>query len=345
MNNLGKLKSLKSNTASETFSESLVIKEFLDSEEGNLPLVIKPRFKGVDLSKWIMISRKEFDDELLKYGAILFRGFDINDLSLFGKFVEGFDTSPLPYMFRSSPRSELDKAIKNVYNSTVHPKEEKINLHNESSYSRNWGMKILFYCLQPALENGETPIADSRKIVQDIPEDLVRKFKDKGVLYKRRLIKDVGMSWQEVFQTESKQEVIDICLKNDIKYHFINENHLEIEWHKKAVYNHPSNGAETWFNHIYFFNKFSRYIDLGVSLNEELSTDLIHTNTLFGDGVEITQDEYLKIKEAYDKNTILFQYEKNDILFLDNMLTAHGRNSYTGDRLIATAILEPAKDQ
>ncbi|MBB6109956.1 Taurine catabolism dioxygenase TauD, TfdA family [Mucilaginibacter lappiensis] len=341
MNNLSKLKNIQSSSAVIS-DQSLVVKEFLSASQ--FPLVIRPRYKGVDLVDWVKKSRAEFEGELLLHGGLLLRGFGIGTLDDFGRFVDAFDSAPIAYMFRSSPRHELDEKVKNVYNSTNYPKGESINLHNESSYSRSWGMKILFCCLQPADEGGETPIADSRKILASIHPDLVNKFKEKGVLYKRTLIKDIGMSWQEVFQTDDPKMVETVCNKNNIKYDFVSDDHLNIEWVKPAVYLHPVSKEATWFNHVYFFNKYSRYEELGLAYTEEVSSDLIHTDTLFGDGTTISLDEYLEIKRAYNLNKIAFEYEKGDIIYLDNMLAAHGRNPYAGKRLVATAIIEPAGD-
>lgn len=341
MNNLSKLKNIQSSAAAIS-DESLVIKEFLPT--GRFPLVIKPRFKGVDLVDWVRKNRTEFEEELLLHGGLLLRGFDIGTLDDFGRFVDSFDSAPLAYMFRSSPRHELDEKVKNVYNSTDYPKGESINLHNESSYSRSWGMKILFCCLQPAEQGGETPIADSRKILAAIDPGLVNKFKAKGVLYKRSLIKDIGMSWQEVFQTTDQKVVEKVCNQNDIRYNFISDAHLEIEWVKPAVYQHPVSKEATWFNHVYFFNKYARYEELGLAYTEKAPADLIHTDTLFGDGTAISLAEYLELKRAYNLHTVAFKYEKGDIIYLDNMLSAHGRNPYAGKRLVATAIIEPAGD-
>lgn len=346
MDNISKLKQIKTRSQSDVSGQPLIIKETLNlSSESTLPLVIKPRLKGVDLTEWVQKNSAEFNADLCKHGGILFRGFDTTTLETFGNFVNAFGSKPLSYMFRSSPRHELDPGVRNVYNSTIYPKAERINLHNESSYSRTWGMRILFCCLQPAAEGGETPIADSRKVLESIPPSLVQKFREKGVMYRRRLIKDISMSWQEVFQTTDRKEVENICNKNVIRYDFIDDDHLEIEWVKKAVYQHPSSGEDTWFNHVLFFNKYARYEELGLNPGDRVPEDLIHTDTLFGDGTEISIDEYLSIKKAYQQHTVAFTYEKGDILFLDNMLAAHGRNSYKGERLIATAIIDPSGDE
>ena len=345
MNNLDKLKKNLKNRGDKHQNESLTIIEALHHPSRQLlPVVVKPKWRGVDLSSWVKTNKEKFDSLLVKHAGILFRGFDMNTLEDFGHFVNSFDTAPIPYMFRSSPRHELNQKVKNVYNSTTYPSGESIRLHNESSYGQDWGLKIIFCCLTPASQGGETPIADSRQILKDIPVEIVEKFRQKGVLYKRKLNKDVGMAWQEVFQTDDKNVVIEVCKSNAIEYQFIDEDHLAIQWVKKAIYQHPVSKEETWFNHIYFFNKFSRYEDLGVDLNEQLPDHLIYTDTLFGDGSEIDKETYQMIKNAYEKNKISFRYEQGDIILLDNMLAAHGRNPYQGDRLIATAIIEPTGD-
>jgi hypothetical protein len=68
------------------------------------------------------------------------------------------------------------------------------------------------------------------------------------------------------------------------------------------------------------------------------------SDTFFGDGSEISYADYLNIKNAYDKNIVTFPHDKGNILVLDNMLTAHGRSPYKGDRTIATAIMGAAFD-
>ena len=93
-----------------------------------------------------------------------------------------------------------------------------------------------------------------------------------------------------------------------------------------------------------FFHRYSRYEELGLAPDELLPEEYLTSETFFGDGTEITYEEYANIKSAYQKNIVAFPYRQGDILFLDNMLAAHGRNPYKGDRTIATAIIEAAYD-
>ncbi|MDR6571354.1 TauD/TfdA family dioxygenase [Chitinophaga ginsengisegetis] len=335
---------MENNLQEPNTGAAVSMRPFHDNGDQLLPLLITPRNGDTDLVQWMLHNKEQFEQGLVKHGGILLRGFDVDTAEKFNGFMKCFNTEPLPYMFRSSPRAELDKKIKNIYLSTSYPNDRSINMHNESSYSRVWGKKIVFCCVKPSDTGGETPIADSRRVLQDIDPQLVAKFREKRVKYRRNLLPDLGMPWQEVFQTENLAEAEDTCRKNNISYRFEEQDHMIIEWVKPAVYRHPVSKEETWFNHVMFFNKFSRYEELGMEHDDFLPEEYLTSDTFFGDGTEITAEEYTAIKNAYDKNKIVFPYQKGDIIFLDNMLAAHGRSPYSGDRVIATAIIEAAYD-
>ena len=67
---------------------------------------------------------------------------------------------------------------------TLHPHNEQAYLASEEdpSYPR----KILFCCLEPSMEGGETPIASNRRISELMGEDVMERFRD-GVLYVQTL--------------------------------------------------------------------------------------------------------------------------------------------------------------
>ena len=48
-----------------------------------------------------------------------------------------------------------------------------------------------------------------------------------------------------------------------------------------------------------------------------------------------------EIREAYHKETVTFRWQKGDLLMLDNMLVAHGREPFVGQRSIVVAMSEP----
>lgn len=302
--------------------------------DGNIafPFVLKAEEVQADLNDWIMGNRSDFEGILYKHGAILFRGFNINTVAKFEKISDLFDLDSLEYGFRSSPRFAVGK---NVYTSTSYPKEFSINMHSEGSYVPSGHPRyIVFCCIHPAAKKGETPIADNRKVLRYLSEPTRAKFLEKGVRYLRNLNKETGLSWQEVFQTQNKDEVKAECEKTGIEFHWKGEDNLELVWTKKAIWEHPKTGEPVWFNHASFFNKYTIEKDYGAIEHE----DQLPNNTLFGDGTEISRAEVNEVIDAYKQATTEFLWRRGDVLFLDNMLSAHGRNPYEGKRKIITSM-------
>ena len=60
----------------------------------------------------------------------------------------------------------------------------------------------------------------------------------------------------------------------------------------------------------------------------------------FGDGTPIDEPVIDAISEAYRRAALSFAWQERDILILDNMLTAHGRNPFVGPRKIVVAMGE-----
>ena len=69
-------------------------------------------------------------------------------------------------------------------------------------------------------------------------------------------------------------------------------------------------------------------------------------NVYFGDGSVIDDSVVDELREVYRKLAVNFPWQEGDILMLDNMLSAHGRNPYTGPRKILVTMGEmfAAKD-
>lgn len=313
-------------------ASNLVKKEPMGAK--SFPMVYTPLVEGIILKNWLKDHLPEVEEELIKYGAILFRGFDVPTREEFQEVMKQFGHEFLSYKDRSSPRSEVKE---NLYNSTVHPADQVINMHNELSYSHTWPQKIAFYCFKEASEGGETPIADVRKVLSHFDEAMQAEFKEKGILYRRLLQKGIGLHWQEVYQTEDKSVVEEYCKAHQLDYTWLDNDRLEIKWHRPAVRQHPETNEEVWFNHGYFFNFQALAPDIRAAFT---GADELPFNTYYGDSSAI-QETYLEnIRKAYETESVYFPWKHGDILLLDNILTAHGRNSYKGDREINVVMMQ-----
>lgn len=328
-NRISKLKSIKRNKKNQSNTDD-VKRSFITKSK--FPIVIQPVNDSLNLLYWIQEKLPSFEEELLKYGAILFRDFKINTVEKFQELMSVFPNDLLEYKLRSSPRYALTDSI---YVSTTYPNELSIEMHSESSYAPSHPKRIVFCCVTPAEKGGETPIADNRLILNYLSEKTKQKFIEKGVQYRRNLNSLLGLPWQEVFQTTDRNIVEKECGLNQMDFEWKNEDALTLKWNKPAIWNHPISKEPVWFNHALFFNKY--LLDQSVLSTIESEDDLPN-NTYFGDGTEISEEEIKELKNAYNKSITEFTWNKGDVLFLDNMLFSHGRNPYQGQRKIIVSI-------
>jgi alpha-ketoglutarate-dependent taurine dioxygenase len=278
--------------------------------------------------------------ELLRHGALLFRGFNVNSLRVFEEFTRAVSRELLEYGERSSPRTRLSAGI---YTSTDHPADQQIVLHNEQSYTLNWPMKICFCCQQPARQGGRTPIAGSREIYRRLDPALIRLFEKKSVMYVRNYGDGLGLPWQEVFQTRVRAEVEEHCRRAAIECEWKDGDRLRTRQLRPAVRTHPKTGEWVWFNHALFFHVSSLDVTTQAAF-AGLTADELPFNTLFGDGTPIDPSLMEEIREAYRAATVSFSWQAGDVLMLDNMLVAHGREPFVGPRKVVVAMADPFQE-
>jgi len=303
---------------------------FLTAEE-RLPLLIEPAAGGVDLENWILSHPEFVETELERFGGVLFRGFDIKSADELARLIQALAGKPLGYHERSSPRTEVGR---NVYTSTDYPARKSINLHNENSYQNNWPLKIFFLCTTPAQRGGMTPLADCRRVLARLSPETHQRFMIKKWMLVRNFNDGFGLTWQMVFQTEDPVAVERYCRENQIQVEWKDDLRLRTKATRSAIVRHPRTGEQIWFNHVMFFHVSSFETGLRNALLQEFGPYDLPSNTFFGDGSSIEPDVMDEIREAYERETVMFPWQRGDLLVLDNMLVAHGRTPYEGPRQI-----------
>jgi alpha-ketoglutarate-dependent taurine dioxygenase len=303
-----------------------------------LPLVIKPRLADVDLAGWTRANLEFIEPALLKHGGLLFRGFGIKSQAEFLSFLTANNVQLMDYMEGATPRTLLGERI---YTSTEFPPTQSIALHNELSYVSTFPMKVWFYCLQPPTEQGETPIADVRKVLRRISPSVRKRFVDKGWMLVRNFGDGFSLPWESAFHTDDPAEVEAYCRRAAIGFEWKDGNRLRTQHVRPPVAVHPKTGEEVWFNHIAFWHVSSLASNLlEMMLSEFKQADLPY-NTYYGDGSPIEPQVIEELRQAYSEETITFPWQQGDILMLDNMLVAHGRAPYAGDRKILVSMGQP----
>jgi alpha-ketoglutarate-dependent taurine dioxygenase len=319
-----------------------MVKHGLLNAEKNFPAVVQPAIEGVNLIAWAQDNSAVLDTKLLEHGAILFRGFGVSSTDEFQSFIQTTSGQLLEYTYRSTPRSQVSGR---VYTSTEYPADMSIPMHNENSYSRNWAMKLFFLCVTAAEQRGETPIADSRRMYEKIDAEIKRRFVEKKVMYVRNYGTDIDLPWQNVFQTTSKTEVEDFCRKSDIAFEWLGADRLRTRQICQSVAQHPRTGEMIWFNQANLFHVSSLSPEIQNALLSSFGEENLPRNVYFGDGERIEPSVIKHINEVYERESVAFPWQKGDVLMLDNMLTAHGRNPFQGQRKIVVAMAQPFNDR
>ncbi|HSL84826.1 MAG TPA: TauD/TfdA family dioxygenase [Thermoanaerobaculia bacterium] len=303
-----------------------------------LPLVVRPAVQGLDLAEWAAGNRELLEEKLLVHGGILFRGFPVATVEAFEGLIAAVAGAPLEYRERSSPRSTVQG---NVYTSTDYPPEYPIFLHNENSYQRVVPQKIFFFCLVAPEDRGETPIADCRGVYRRIDPEVRRRFEERDWMYVRNFGSGLGLDWPTVFQTEDRDEVERYCRENGIEAEWREEGRLRTRAVRAAVARHPATGEPVWFNHATFYHVSTLEPAIGRALTEELAEEDLPANTYYGDGSPIEPEVLDRLREAYRAETVSFPWRQGDVLMLDNILVAHGRQAFSGPRKIVVGMAQP----
>ncbi|MEV6075925.1 TauD/TfdA family dioxygenase [Streptomyces sp. NPDC052069] len=306
---------------------------------GHLPRVFLAPGPDTEVSAFITRNRPELRAALTERGAVLLRGFRVEGVDGFNGSVHALSgMPPLTYAERSSPRSTIKGQ---VYTSTDYPADEEIFLHNENSYQAVWPHALYFFCIEPAITLGATPLADIRKVYAAIDPDVREEFTRRRWRVVRNFHQDFGVPWQQAFNTDDREAVAAYCRDKGIGVEFT-EGGMRTTAIRDAVHSHPVTGEPVWFNHITFFHVSTLGADVREGLEEIFAPEDLPTNSYYGDGAPIPDDVVAHLRQCYRDASTRFDWERHDILVVDNMLAAHAREPFTGPRRIAVAMAEPS---
>ncbi|HEY0174537.1 MAG TPA: TauD/TfdA family dioxygenase [Pyrinomonadaceae bacterium] len=315
----------------------LVETDYLSPGE-TLPLVVRPKDVELDPADWVGGSRDFIEENLLRHGGLLFRGFDVGGVERFEEFVRAFSTNLMDYLDQHTPRTRLTPA---VYTSTEYPADQRVPFHSENSKNRVWPLKLWFCCLQPPPRGGETPIADNAKVFRLLDPKLSARFVEKRVMYARNFGEGVGLPWQTAFQTDDREAVERHCREQRMEFEWKDGNRLRVRHVCQAVAAHPATGETLWFNQAHLFHVAGLEPAFRESLLGLFEEEDLPSNAYYGDGSPIEDSVIAEIVEAYRLASVSFPWRPKDVLMLDNMRVAHGRAPYEGPRRVLVAMAEP----
>jgi alpha-ketoglutarate-dependent taurine dioxygenase len=306
--------------------------------ETGFPLRVYPGQAGATLAAEFESLRGVVEQMLEGDGAILFSGFASDGVEGFQRFAAAFGHPLLNYEFGSTPRSQVDG--KGVYTSTEYPAHRSIPLHNEQAYTNEWPMRIWFYCAKAAASGGETPIADSREVFRRIDPALRKRFEEKRLMYVRNYGNGLDLTWQQVFNTDRRNEVEDYCRKRGIQCDWNEDGDLRTRQRVQGVAQHPRTKDWVWFNQAHLFHLSNLDPEMQEVLLDTVGEEGLPRNVYYGDGSPLEDAALAEIRGVLDECEVVFPWNTGDVLMLDNMLVAHSRKPFSGERKVVVAMAE-----
>eukprot|EP00977_Amphora_coffeiformis_P006467 scaffold1390_cov172-Amphora_coffeaeformis.AAC.1 len=361
--------------AKSSFALDSVNVGFLHKDKkGGLPLVISPRWDASlpFLRRFLQVNRKWIDEMLVQYGAILVRGFDINTAHDIQVAVQAYQPN-LNATYRGTSPRNIQLGTEFVFSAAEVPTHYPIAQHLEMSFLEAPPKQLYFGCLKPsACAGGETSLCHFGNVYQDVSPQLKQKLLDKGLKYTRTNRK-VGAKctydtsdmkgWPDIFETNDKKKVEEMCAAEGTPVTWTKDDAFVSTTFSQAFQLHPITNEPIWFNHSQVFHwttfpaelwhAFTRTRDVRLFLHCLFVMlfcvvkygILRHKMSLqvdFGDGSPISVMEMAEIRRAIHKNMVYSQWQKGDMIFIDNFAVSHGRQpTYDMGRKVVVAWAQP----
>lgn len=325
--------------------------------------IIKPKTKieGSNPLSYINDNKDDINFQFNHFGAIVFKGFVIDSPQEFEKCAFALEPDLKNDYWGTSPRNKITDY---TFSASELPPHYPIMQHCEMSFLPHPPRKLMFYCDIAPQNGGETPLCDFGLVADALNSEIKSEFEQKGVLNIRNYTSKTNSNssfrqlktWEDLFHTSDKEKVEEICFNNGLQAKWGKIDSLQLINNQEAFRLHERLNKKIWFNHTQVFHRdaaFYEYLKilqlrpglrstglvalLGyLKLYEKyfVSSKSLPMNCKFGDGSAIPSSHVKTIIDVIWANLIVQNWEKNDLLLIDNLRMAHGRLPYTGNRNI-----------
>lgn len=309
----------------------------VDLQPGKPP-ILRVEATG-DAVRWAAEHRSGLRALVTEHGALLVRGLGLRNAAE----TEAVFRQLGSLMTEREAFAPRHRYSEGVYSATKWPPNQHMCMHHELSYALEVPSLMLFACLVAPTRAGETPVADSSKVLNALPADLVERFERVGWLLIRNYNEDIGASVAEAFGTDERSAVESYCHANAIQFEWQPDGGLRTWQRRGAVARHPCTGQRCWFNQIAFLNGLNMDPEVREYLVDTYGEDRLPFNTSFGNGDPIGADFVQLMDEVYERNTVRERWQAGDLMLVDNIRTAHARESFEGPREVLVAMADAVR--
>lgn len=212
----------------------------IPSSEKEMPLVLEAQERKdlPFLEEFLKANSEKLIEDAGKYGALLFRGFDIKSDQDFEKAIlsiKGLQGISETFMSEHG-RERVGNLQYVLHTNTIYKTGGTLYLggfHSENYYTPDVPGFIAFCCLKPSEIGGETGLINLEKVYEQLPESVKKKLEEKPYFVTKWLVSDVAKRYHIDTQT-----VEEICRQFDLPVVGEGEEKL-ILLYKPSVFLHP----------------------------------------------------------------------------------------------------------
>jgi len=281
-----------------------IIEPLHDNEPA--PLGITALNQPARLEEFVARNLQWLTTKLAEHGAILFRGYEVNDVAAFARFIAATGSRGTPHGFGSTRGLPM---MKQIHTPTEDSPHLETPLHNEYADLNTWPRWLAFCCVMPAAAGGEVLIADLHAVSRSLGPALLDRFERAQVQYVRHFQEGGDLSWTS-----------------------------------QGVIRSPLTGERLFFNQAHLFYGNGMKVEGATAMHGALDARYLPRHARYGDGTEIPSEVVLRIHQAFQQHAVIFPWQRGDVLWIDNMQAAHGRRPFQGERRLLTALLDPSDD-
>ena len=289
-----------------------------------------------DAAGWVAGHRDALRAVVAEQGSLLIRGLRLRDAA----GTEAVFRRLGSLMSEKEAFAPRRRYSDGVYSSSKWPPNQPMCMHHELSYTLDFPGLMLFACLVAPADAGATPVADSPAVLRELPAELVERFERAGWLLVRNYNDEIGASVAEAFGSDDRRAVESYCRANAIKFEWRSDGGLRTWQRRSAVVRHPLTGQRCWFNQIAFLSEWTIDPEVREYLVDEYGEDGLPFNTRFGNGDAIDAELVQLINQVYEANTAREPWQAGDLMLVDNVRTAHGRERFAGPREVLVAMAD-----
>jgi len=293
---------------------------------------------GAAPAEWAAAHAGELAGLLPRRGAVLVTGLPVRAAADLAALRGGLGLVPAPVRERFAPRRELADG---VWSAPEWAADREQCLHHEQGGAVEVPRVLLLACLAPAAAGGALLLGDTRAALRALPADLADRFRAEGWRLDRTFRPYLGLPWTEAFGVADRDGMQRHAAEHDLDAEWLPDGALHVRQRRAAVVRHPGTGEDCWFNDVAFFSQWSVDAEERGVLLAAFGPDGIPYNTSFGSGGPLGEPDWRRVLDAYDAVMSRVEWRAGDVLVLDNLLTAHGREPFTGEWKTAVAPAEP----